>query len=193
MRAGKGLFRHCFFLFPFSFFLCLILGCDRGNSTSSREVVVYTSVDEPVATPILTNFERETGIHVVLKTDAEATKSVGLAERLRAEKDRPQADVWWNNEVFHTINLAEEGVLSAYDPPAASDVPAMFKDSGHRWTGVGLRARVIAVAEGHGKAKGLADLKDPAWKNRVAMAMPTAGTTGGHVAGLYVLWGDAKA
>src|SRR5437773_1637513 len=112
----------------FILLVALFMGCDRA-ATPSREVVIYTSIDEPVATPILQDFEKQTGIHVIVKTDAEATKSVGLAERLRAEKDRAQADVWWNNEIFHTINLADEGVLAAYDSPSASDIPVMFKDS----------------------------------------------------------------
>ena len=70
-------------------------------------------------------------------TDTEATKSVGLAERLRAEKDNPQADVCWGNEPFHTINLAEEGVLAPYESPSAKDVPAQYKDPQHRWAATG--------------------------------------------------------
>jgi iron(III) transport system substrate-binding protein len=41
--------------------------------------------------------------------------------------------------------------------------------------------------------KGLEDLTRPALKGRITMARPTAGTTGGHVAAMYVLWGDEKA
>src|SRR5438046_9028283 len=88
------------------------LGCTGGDEANS--VVVYTSVDQPVAEPILREFEKRTGIHVELRTDAEATKSVGLAERLRAERDNPQADVWWSNEIFLTINLADERVLESH-------------------------------------------------------------------------------
>src|SRR5438876_3480856 len=112
------------------------------------DVVLYTSVDEPVARPVIQAFEKQTGIHVILQTDSEATKSVGLAERLRAEKANPQADVWWSNEPFHTINLAKEGVLAEYDSPAAKDVPQRFKDANHHWASSGLRARVLAVRKG---------------------------------------------
>ena len=37
--------------------------------------------------------------------------------------------MWWGNEVFHTIRLADAGVLAAYESPAAKDVPAKFKDA----------------------------------------------------------------
>ena len=48
-------------------------------------------------------FEKQTGIHVRLVTDTEATKSAALSERIEAEKDHPQADVYWGNEIFHTV------------------------------------------------------------------------------------------
>ena len=95
--------------------LCVVAtSCDRtpGGSSSPGEVVVYTSVDEPVARPILEEFTKRTGIKVVAKFDAEASKTVGLVQMLRAEKGNPRGDVFWNNEIFHTINLAEEGVLA---------------------------------------------------------------------------------
>jgi iron(III) transport system substrate-binding protein len=131
------------FNFKFSIFNLLLATCflclpSCNDDTSSRsEVVIYTSVDQPIARPILGEFERQTGVRVVLVTDTEATKSVGLAERLRAEKGNVQADVWWGNEPFHTINLANEGLLAPYESPAAKDVPARFKDANHRWASVG--------------------------------------------------------
>jgi iron(III) transport system substrate-binding protein len=173
--------------------LCELTFCVSCNRSDTKPVVVlYTSVDQPVAAEIIREFEAKSGIKVILQTDAEATKSAGLAERLRAEKANPQADVWWGNEIFHTINLASDGVLAPYDPPAAADVPAMFKDAEHRWCGSALRARVLAVASDRADITGLHDLTRPELKGKIAMARPTAGTTGGHVAALYVLWGEPK-
>jgi len=167
-----------------------IHGCGRERET----VVLYTSVDQPVAAPIIKDFEQKTGIKVTLVTDAEATKSVGLAERLRAERNNPQCDVFWSNEPFYTIGLANEGLLEVYESPAAAaEVPKQFKDPAGRWCSVALRARVIGVHEGEPAVKTLAEFATPALKNKIAMARPTAGTTGGHVAALYVLWGDEKA
>src|SRR5438045_4902096 len=140
-REMKGVCWRCG-LIAYAVFL---FGCNRSNSTPWREVVIYTSVDQPYCAPILAEFERRNGIHVIVKTDAEATKSVGLAERLRAEKDHPQADVWWSNEIFLTINLAEDGVLAVYDSASAADVPPQFKDPEHRWASSGMRVRVLVT------------------------------------------------
>jgi iron(III) transport system substrate-binding protein len=183
-------------------------GCKKSGDADNSRVVLYTSVDQPVAEPIVREFEKRTGIKVDMQTDTEATKSSGLAARLQAERSNPQADVWWGNEVFHTINLAENGVLAAYESPSAADIPDKFKDPHHRWAGSALRARVIAYSTGvadvkstagasgsrpAAPVKGLKDLREPLFKDRVAIARPTAGTTGGHVAALYVLWGPPTA
>jgi iron(III) transport system substrate-binding protein len=157
-------------------------------------VVLYTSVDRPYVEPLVAAFTKKTGIEVKLVTDTEASKSVGIAERLRAEKAAPKADVWWGNEVFYTIPLADDGLLTPYDSPAAKGVPDAFRDPQRRWTGVGLRVRVIvAQPDAPASVDSLDDLLDPAHKNAVVLARPTAGTTGGHVAALYTLWGDDKA
>jgi iron(III) transport system substrate-binding protein len=165
------------------------VSCDR----SSKEVVLYTSVDEPVARPIVDEFTKRTGVKVVLKTDTEASKTSGLVSLLRAEKANPQADVFWNNEIFHTINLAEEGVLAAYESPSAKDLPGQFKDSGHRWAASGARVRVIARAKSAENVTAIEQLAEPALKGKIGMANPAFGTTSGHVAALFVVWGEDKA
>ncbi len=160
-------------------------------------VVLYTSVDEPYVRPIVARFTEQTGIHVTLLTDAEASKTVGLAEKLRAEKDHPRADVWWDNECFLSMRLADEGVLAAYDSPAAADIPRTYRDPRHFWAGSVLRVRVLVSSTrsrgGEPPPTQLTDLLRPAWKQRIAIARPTAGTTGGHVAALYATWGPRKA
>jgi iron(III) transport system substrate-binding protein len=170
--------------------LIVVTGCDR--SPSSKEVVLYTSVDEPVARPIIDEFTKQTGIKVILKTDTEASKTAGLVETLRAEKANPQADVFWNNEPFHTINLAEEGVLTAYESPAAKDVLPEYKDASHRWTGNGLRMRMIARAPGSENVSAVEDLVDPKLKGKICIANPAFGTTSGHIAAVFVKWGPEK-
>jgi len=191
IRAPSVALFFCLFFLP-------VYGCDR-KASAGDAVVLYTSVDEPVARPILDEFTKRTGIRVDVRTDTEANKSAGLAARLEAEKSNPKADVWWGNEVFRTIRLADAGVLAPYESPSAKDVPEQFKDPSHLWAGSGLRVRVIAV---HVDPKSdvnplpndsIQDLSRPELKARIAIANPRAGTTSGHVAALYVLWGDAKA
>jgi iron(III) transport system substrate-binding protein len=167
-------------------------GC---SSSSSTEIVLYTSVDQPVAAKIVAAFEKENAsAKVRLVTDTEASKSVGLATRLRAEKENPVCHVWWGNEVFHTVGLCAEGFFASLSLPVLGEIAPQFKDEQGRWAGSGLRARVLAVNDAAGSTKGsLDDLLDPRFNYKVGLARPLAGTTGGHVAALYALWGEKKA
>ncbi len=166
--------------------LCL-LGCGNDERPS---VTLYTSVDVAYAQPIIDAFEAESGVAVRVVTDTEATKSVGLAERLRAEKDRPVADVWWGNEPFRTIRLADEDLFERYVPATADGVAPLYRDADARWHGTGIRARVLAVSADAGHVATLDDLTQDALRGRAVIARPTAGTTGSHVAALYVTLGE---
>jgi iron(III) transport system substrate-binding protein len=175
--------------------LCACLpGC---NTRSGTEIVVYCGVDEPSAAKVFEDFEKQTGLHVAVWYDIESSKSVGLAGRLEAEKAHPQADVWWGSEAFLSARLAQQGVLAPYRSPAAADIPDAFKDPDGLWTGTALRARVLAVGGGSAKPPflitSLQDLADPRLKGKVAMARPSAGATGAHLAAIYATWGPAKA
>lgn len=87
-----------------------LAGCKGKESTQG--VVVYTSLDKVFSQPVLEAFERQTGIKVLPVYDPEATKTTGLVNRLIAEKDSPQADVFWNSETGRTIVLRQKGVLA---------------------------------------------------------------------------------
>ena len=89
---------------PISIFLVLlavvlVCGCQRKEE---RTVVIYTSQDQVYAEPILQEFGRLTGVKVRAVYDSEAVKTVGLANRLLAERSHPQCDVFWNNEELRT-------------------------------------------------------------------------------------------
>jgi len=155
---------------------------------------IYCAVDEPYASKIFEDFERDTGIQVAPLYDIESSKSVGLAGKLEAERDHPRADVWWGSEAFLTTRLAEEGILEKYEPAAATDVLPEYKDPRGFWTGVGVRARVLAVGQPTPQfpVTSIQNMLDPRLKGRICISRPTAGATGAHLAALYVVWGPEK-
>lgn len=178
----------------------LLSGCGEGEQADqANRVVLYTAVDRPYVEQIIADFESQTGIKVDLLTDAEASKTTGLVNRLIAEKDNPQADVWWSNEIFYTTNLIKADVLAPYQPPAVQEIDELWRDERGIYTPCGLRARVLVINDDPANAdllKGvrrLRDLTDPRLKGRIAIALPKFGTTGGHVASLYQVWGEERA
>ena len=98
-------------------------------SRSGPEVVVYTALDAEFSQPLFERFSAASGVAVLPKFDAESTKTVGLAEAIIAESARPRCDVFWNNEILHTLRLKQKGLLEAYVPPVAESYPAVYRRS----------------------------------------------------------------
>jgi iron(III) transport system substrate-binding protein len=181
--------------------LCSIatpLGC-RGTDQSQspqRTVTVYVSTDRVFSEPVLREYEQRSGVRVNTVYDTEETKSTGLANRLIAEKARPQADVFWSNEPVRTLVLKSRGVLAPYRSPSAEGIPSALVDPEAYWTGFSARIRVIAynttLVKPAEAPQSIFDLADPKWRGQVAMADPRFGSTSFHVAALYVMAGDEK-
>ena len=173
--------------------LCSVLSCAPKPDTP--QVIIYTALDEMYSAPILDAFEAKTGIEVVPVYDTESSKTTGLVNRLIAEKDRPRADVFWNNEVIQTIVLKNKGLLEVYVSPSSAPLPAAFKDSEGYWAGIAARGRVIIYNTDlvSDPPQSIHDLLDPTWRGKAAIAKPLFGTTATHGASLFALWGPEKA
>ena len=175
----------------------LLLGSCGRPPSSPHEVTAYVSADRPFSEPIMLEYQRRSGVRVNVVYDTEETKSTGLANRLLAEKGRPQADVFWSNEPVRTLILKSRGVLAPYQSFSAKGISDTFKDREGYWTGFSARLRVIVyntskvpVADA---PRSVLDLADPRWKDQAAIADPRFGSTSFHVAALYAELGDERA
>lgn len=162
----------------------------------ARTVTIYVSTDRVFSEPVLREYERRSGVTVNPVYDTEETKSTGLANRLLAEKARPQADVFWSNEPVRTLVLKARDVLAPYKSPSAQGIPAALVDPQGYWTGFSARIRVIAyntkLVKRDEAPRSVFELADAKWRGQVAMADPRFGSTSFHVAALYALAGDQK-
>ncbi len=165
-----------------------------GCSSKQQTVVVYASEDQVFSEPILRDFERESGVRVKPVFDTEEAKSTGVMNRLLAEKNNPQADVYWANEPVRADALKQRGVSTAYVSPSAEGIPDQFKDTDHYWTGFSARARLLLVnARSTIKPASVMAYTDPSANGRAAIANPLFGTTTDYVAALFSIWGDERA
>jgi iron(III) transport system substrate-binding protein len=171
-------------------------GSPEQSQTAIRTVTVYVSTDRVFSEPVLREYERRTGVQVNAVYDTEETKSTGLANRLIAEKPRPQADVFWSNEPVRTLVLKSRDVLAPYRSPSAEGIPAALVDPDGYWTGFSARMRVMAynttLVKAEEAPQSIFDLTDEKWRGQVAIADPRFGSTSFHVAALYALAGDEK-
>ena len=174
----------------------LVTGCGSA-AKQEKVVVVYTSVDQEHAEPVLKKFAEKTGIKVLPVYDVEAAKTTGLVNRLITEKNKPQADVFWNSEFVQTMLLKERGVLAPYQSAAAQDLPPEFRDRENYWTAFGGRARVLIVNTNlmppDRYPQSIFDLvKQAGPGDKAAIAYPMFGTTATHAAALYAALGPEQ-
>ena len=116
-----------------------------GGSAAENRLVVYCAHDSVYADDILREFERRTGIDVVVSYDTEATKSLGLVQQIIREAAQPKCDVFWNNELLGTAELKEQELLEPYRGAAWRRLPEQFRDGDGDWVGFGARLRVYIV------------------------------------------------
>jgi iron(III) transport system substrate-binding protein len=166
-------------VWPWLFLPAVLLGLATGcGRVSSPDVVVYAAQDQVYAEPLLAEFTKETGIRVRPVFDSEAAKTVGLANRLLAERDHPVCDVFWGNEELRVRQLEFRGV---------------WRET-NGWAAVGWRSRRLMVNTNFlplAQAPGsLRDLTNAQWRGKVALAYPLFGTTATQFLALRQHWGE---
>lgn len=143
-------------------------------------LVLYCAQDQVFAEPLLAEFTRQTGIRVKPVFDSEAVKTVGLANRLLAERANSVCDVFWGNEEFRTRQLAEAGVFS----PEAG------------WSAFGYRSRQLVVgtnvAIGGAMPSSMIELTNARYRGRISIAFPLFGTTATHLLVQRQRWGESN-
>lgn len=158
--------------------VCLLLASACHRSPRSH-IVLYCAQDQSLAEPILRQFESQTGMEVRAVYDSEATKTVGLANRLISESPHPVADVYWGNEEFRARHLLSLGVF----------------ETTHGITTFGRRSRRWVVRDGPlppgiESIHSLVELTNARLRGKVSLAHPRFGTTSTHFHLLRQHWGE---
>ncbi len=163
--------------------VCLTIVSTGCVKRAENELVVYSAADREVATPIIAAFERRHQKTTVAATyDVESTKTVGLVNRIENEAAQPRCDLFWNNEILHTLRLEKAGLLQCTDWSVPGDWPKHMRSATDKWIAFAARARILIVnrkllpneAEW---PKSVMDLANPQWKQKCAVALPLFGTT----------------
>jgi len=174
--------------------LLLLTGC---WSSADQEVVVYSALDREFSESILDDFQAASGVQVLDKYDVESTKTVGLVSEIIQEQNRPRCDVFWNNEILHTLRLKKLGLLDVYSSPPGDLFPPSYRSPTGDWYGLAARARVLLVntelVSRDEFPTSVMDLADPRWQGKIGIAKPLFGTTATHAAVLFALWGEERA
>ncbi len=165
---------------------------------SEDDVTVFAALDKEFSEPILDEYEDEQELSILAKFDTESQKTVGLVSDIIEHAEHPRCDVFWNNEILHTLRLQKMGMLEPFETKLSENYPESFTASDHTWHGFAARARVLIVnteklPDPNEWPKSVNDLADPKWKGNCGIARPLFGTTASHAAVLFSQWGTEKA
>jgi iron(III) transport system substrate-binding protein len=119
-------------------------------------------------------FSDETGIEIEILDGNDAE----LRERIAAEGDETDADVYFSVDAGNLAAAAEQGLFQAIDSPTLeAAIPAELRDPDGDWFGLTLRGRTIVYST---ERMDVADvpttyeaLADPEWQGRVCLRVST--------------------
>jgi len=163
-----------------------LTGCVAGDD----EVVRVYSARHYDLEDSFTRFNEETGIKVefLFGSDAE------LRERIAAEGEDTQADVYMTVDAGNLASAAQQGIFAPLSSPALEDaVPPGLRDPQGRWFGLAQRARTIVYSPERVDRDELStyeDLADPRWEGRLCLRQSSATYTQSLVASMIAADGE---
>jgi iron(III) transport system substrate-binding protein len=104
-----------------------------------------------------------------------------ILERVRIERNRPQADLWWGAAHTTFQTAADENLLAAFHPSWADKVPTTSHDEKDRWYGTYETPQVIVYNSEAVRAEDAPhdwdDIIAPKWRDKVLIRNPTPSDT----------------
>jgi iron(III) transport system substrate-binding protein len=155
--------------------IALFLSC---SSSTKHRLVVYS----PHGKEMLTAFEQQYEMaHPDVDVQWLDMGSQDAYDRIRTERENPQADVWWGAPATTFEKAEAESLLERYVPSWDGGVKAEFKSRNNYWYGTFLTPEVIMynnrVLSEQDAPKDWEDLLDQKWKNKVIIRYPLASGT----------------
>ncbi|MDH6197295.1 iron(III) transport system substrate-binding protein [Mycobacterium frederiksbergense] len=136
------------------------------GSGSSDELLIYNAQHESLTKEWIDAFTKETGIKVTYRQGGDTE----LGNQLVAEGASSPADVFLTENSPAMAAVERAGLFADVEQQTLDQVPAQFRPSSDKWTGVAARSTVFV----YNKAKlpadqlphSIMDLQQPQWKGR---------------------------
>jgi iron(III) transport system substrate-binding protein len=155
--------------------ICLLAAfssCHRGGGPT-RKLIIYTPHGQDLLREFITRYQAE---HKDVDVQFLDMGSREILERVRAERNRPQADLWWGAAHTTFQTASEENLLSQYRPTWADKVGPTSRDPQDRWYGTYQTPEVIVynsdAVKPEDAPKDWDDVLDPKWRDKILIRNP---------------------
>ncbi|HVQ39118.1 MAG TPA: extracellular solute-binding protein [Pyrinomonadaceae bacterium] len=151
----------------------LLFSCNRSSNPTGRKLLIYTPHGQDLLKDFIARYQAE---HKEVEVQFLDMGSREILERVRAERNRPQADLWWGAAHTTFQTAAEENLLAAYRPTWADKVSNSARDSQDRWFGTYQTPEVIVYNSDAVKPEEAPrdwdDVLDPKWRDKILIRNP---------------------
>ena len=177
-----------------------LAACGSGASTSGSttgadgkpagEITVYNAQHESLTKEWVDAFTAETGIKVTLRQGDDTEMSNQIIQEGAASR----ADVFLTENSPAMAQVENAGLFADVDQATVDQVPAEFRPSTNKWTGIAARSTVLVYDKAKLSTdklpKSMLDLAKPEWKGKWA-ASPSGADFQAIVSALLELKGEA--
>ena len=151
----------------------LLFSCNRSSNPAARRLLVYTPHGQDLLRESIALYKAQ---HPDVDVQFLDMGSREILDRVRVERNRPQADLWWGAAHTTFQTAAEEDLLAPYRPTWAEHVPSSSHDSQDRWYGTYQTPEVIVYNSEAVKAEDVPkdwdDVLDPKWRDKIIIRNP---------------------
>lgn len=158
-------------------------------ASGAGEITVYNAQHESLTQEWVDAFTKETGIKVTVRNGDDTEMSNQIIQEGKASP----ADVFLTENSPAMAQVENAGLFADVDKATIDQVPAEFRPSTNKWTGIAARSTVLVYDPAKLTAdqlpKSMLDLAKPEWKGKWA-ASPTGADFQAIVAALLELKGE---
>ena len=161
-----------------------------GSAAAGGGITVYNAQHESLTKEWIDAFTAETGIKVTVRQGSDTE----MSNQIIQEGEASPADVFLTENSPAMTQVENAGLFADVDKATLDQVPADFRPSTGKWTGIAARSTVLVYDKNKISEdklpKSMLDLANPEWKGKWA-ASPTGADFQAIVSALLELKGEA--
>ncbi len=161
-----------------------------GSAAATDGITVYNAQHESLTKEWIEEFTKETGVKVTLRQGSDTE----MSNQIIQEGASSPADVFLTENSPAMTQVENAGLFADVDKATLDQVPAEFRPSTNKWTGIAARSTLLVYNKSKltedKLPKSMLDLAKPEWKGKWA-ASPTGADYQAIVSALLELKGEA--
>ena len=165
-------------LLAVSLILLVFVSSCRQGSVNSKRLLIYTPHGQDMLREFVARYKQQ---HPDVDVQFLDMGSREVLERVRVERNRPQADLWWGAAHTTFQTAADENLLAAFRPSWKDKVPQGSHDPNDLWYGTYETPQVIVynseVVSAADAPRDWDDVLDPKWHDKVLIRDPNPSDT----------------